>query len=422
MELVLLLPALVGHGFLWAAFFNHTHCTALPRWIVGPSTIAGLACTLLLPVAYAAWLVRGPFAFTAGAGWASAIWMGRFYLGACWVAGLVATIRWVRRLARRPPDVLQYERTRPCGSGWGARGGWGRAKLAPSEPCWGQPAADRQPPPASPSPTSDPPGPWRVHHWLGCFPSNQILKLQLVERGLTIPRLAPALDRLSIVHLSDLHFSGQVSKSYFEEVVRIANGLDPDLVAVTGDLVDRSRFIDWVPDTLGKLTSRYGAYFVLGNHDTWFDTPRLRQTLVDCGLVDLGSRWMETRVRGEPVVLAGNELPWIAPAADLKHAPPGSSDGGPLRIVLAHCPDQLAWARRNGVDLLLAGHTHGGQFRLPVVGPFLSASRLGAAYSSGTFHVPPTIMHVSRGVSARFPLRLGCPPEIVKLVLRTARS
>jgi predicted MPP superfamily phosphohydrolase len=388
MELVLLLLALIGHGYLWAAFFNHTHSTALPRWIISPSTAVGFACTLLIPVAFFLWFPRSELGVLGLDDAPPAVWLGRLYLGVSLAAGVVTTLRWAwRRLLRRPPDVLRYDRARPCG------------RLRP-------------PGPLSPGEGD--------HHFLLHLPGNEILQLEVAERAIEVPQLPEALDRLVIVHLSDLHFTGRVGKAYFEQVVRTSNKLEPDLVAITGDLTDFSQCIDWIPDTLGRLTSRYGAYFVLGNHDVWVDTDRLRRTLADSGLVDLGSRWTEARIRGEPVILAGNELPWILPAADLEHAPPRSADGGPLRIVLTHCPDQLSWARANDVDLLLAGHTHGGQIRIPLVGPLLSASRLGVAYSSGTFYRPPTIMHVTRGISGRHPVRFNCPPELVKLVLRTA--
>jgi hypothetical protein len=118
--------------------------------------------------------------------------------------------------------------------------------------------------------------------------------------------------------------------------------------------------------------------------------------------------------------LAGNELPWLVPAADMSNCPPRNGDG-PLRIVLAHSPDQLDWAQAQDADLLLAGHTHGGQIRLPLIGPILSPTREGVKYASGVFYAPPTIMHVTRGVSGLLPLRLKCPPEMVYLLLHAAR-
>ena len=80
-------------------------------------------------------------------------------------------------------------------------------------------------------------------------------------------------------------------------------------------------------------------------------------------------------------------------------------------------PDQISWAQAHHMDLLLAGHTHGGQICVPWIGPILTPSRWGVRYSWGIFHVPPTIMNVTRGVSGVYPLRVNCPPEVVKLVL-----
>jgi len=398
-DLVLLLPAVIGHGYLWAAYFNHTHSTALPRWIMDPLTAAGFACAVSIPVALGVGFVQGESSLVGFGPATLAMWLGRVYVVIAWIAGVVAAVRWGwLRLLRRPPDVLRYDRTRPALGGGlltsprrTVRGRETRAQRGESD-----------------------------HHFLVRLPGNGILRLEIAERAVEVARLPEALDRLTIVHLSDLHFTGRVGKAYFQEVVRQSNELEPDLVAITGDLADFAEYAAWVPDTLARLTSRYGAYFILGNHDVRSEPDRLRRTLTDSGLVDLGSRWTQIDIRGEPVILAGNELPWFLPAADLEHAPPRSPDGGPVRIALAHSPDQFRWARANDVDLLLAGHTHGGQIRIPLVGPLLSASRLGVAYSSGTFHVPPTIMHVSRGVSARLPVRFHCPPELVKLVLRTA--
>jgi predicted MPP superfamily phosphohydrolase len=258
------------------------------------------------------------------------------------------------------------------------------------------------------------------HGFLVRLPGNESLRLDLTELSIDVPRLPRDLDGLSVVHLSDFHFTGRVSKAYFEEVVRLSNALEPDLVAVTGDLVDRGPYIDWLPDTLGRLTARYGVYFVLGNHDRRVDIPRMLTVLADHGLVHLGSRWIEAAIRGRRVVLAGNELPWLGSAPDLSDCPPRPS--APLRLLLAHTPDQFAWARQWDADLLLAGHTHGGQIRLPWIGPIFAPSRAGVAYASGLFYDPPTIMEVTRGVSGELPLRWNCAPEIVRLVLHAKNA
>jgi predicted MPP superfamily phosphohydrolase len=91
----------------------------------------------------------------------------------------------------------------------------------------------------------------------------------------------------------------------------------------------------------------------------------------------------------------------------------------PFRLLLSHTPDCLNEARRQKVDLMLAGHNHGGQVVLPVIGPVYSPSLSGCRYSGGTFWAPPTLLQVSRGLSGRHPLRINCRPEITRLILRT---
>jgi predicted MPP superfamily phosphohydrolase len=86
--------------------------------------------------------------------------------------------------------------------------------------------------------------------------------------------------------------------------------------------------------------------------------------------------------------------------------------------LLAHSPDQFGWAQANEVDLMLAGHNHGGQVCLPLLGPIVAPSLHGVRYGSGTFRAGNTVMHVSRGTSSLTPLRWNCPPEIAVLTLR----
>jgi predicted MPP superfamily phosphohydrolase len=388
MGIFLLLLAVSGHAMLWVAAGNRIHATALPYWVTQSLSLLCVACLVSVPAGLAWWFLHTGALFFGGLHALAVPLPALLYLGVCWVAGVTGIGCWVRRgLWRRPPAVLRSHRTRLIELGSDST----RPALAES-----------------------------AHHLLVRLPGNEILKLDLTERAIEVPRLAPELDGLSIVHLSDFHFTGRVGKAYFQEVVHQSNQMQPDLVAITGDLVDRSPQIDWIPDTLGRLRARYGVYFVLGNHDLRVDTDRLRRVLQQSGLVDLGGRWVQIEIRGEPVVLAGNELPWLTPAADLSGAARRSSNG-PLRIILAHSPDQLDWAQAQDADLLLAGHTHGGQIRVPLIGPILSPSREGVKYASGVFYVPPTIMHVTRGVSGLLPVRLKCPPEMAYLVLHAAK-
>lgn len=385
MTLLLLLLALFGHAFAWIAMVNRVHGRAMPFWVSGSLSLLALLCFGLLPPACGWWLAaHGPALFDAAGRWRMP-WPWLPYLVLCWSLAPVGIVWWFRcRILRRTPGALRSNRRR-------------RVKL-PSGPS----AAGR---------------PDDKHHFLAHLPGNQILDLEITERTLELPALPLSLDGLTIVHVSDFHFTGRVGKSYFREVVAQCNRMRPDIVAITGDLMDRAECVDWIPETLGRLAAPYGVCFVLGNHDRRFDLRRLRRTLTDSGLVDLGGRWIEARVDGEPLILAGNELPWIPPAADMTGAPPPPSAGGPPRILLSHTPDQIHWAQTHDFDLMLAGHTHGGQFCLPLFGAVLTPSRRGVKYASGVFSAPPTLMHVTRGISAEFPVRINCPPELAKLTL-----
>jgi hypothetical protein len=210
---------------------------------------------------------------------------------------------------------------------------------------------------------------------------------------------------------------GRITRRYFERVVEETNSLDADIIAITGDIVERESCIAWIPETLGRLRAAGGVYFVLGNHDRHVDVGRLRAALADCGLIHLGADRRELTVRGLSVILGGNELPWFEPASNFDTCPPRNEFGLPLRILLAHSPDEFAWAQAHDIDLILAGHLHGGQIRLPLFGAIVSPSRYGVRYACGVFSAGNTVMHVSRGTGSLTPVRYLCPPEISLLAL-----
>jgi len=382
----LYLLAFFGHIFLWVGLINRVHSFGLRRWVVKSIGAAFFGCMGGIPVALAIWPIEQPMSIGSSGSMQPARLAVQAYLVGCCVVAVVTVVRLaLRRMAPSPSVVRSCSRQPWC---------------VPRD----QAAAVEQ----------------SARHFLSRLPGNEVLHLELSRWTLDVPRLHPALDGLSIAHLSDLHFNGWIGKPFFQEAVRLCNAMEPDLVAVTGDLVDVPECIDWIPDTLGRLTARHGVFFILGNHDIRIDADRLRRTLTDSGLIDLGGRWKAVNIRGQLVVLAGNELPWIAPAADLSNCPARQQDGSPLRIALAHTPDQFGWARARDIDLLLAGHTHGGQIRIPPFGPIFSPTFEGVRYVSGVFFREPTILHVTRGISSILPVRRNCPPELALLELRSS--
>lgn len=245
------------------------------------------------------------------------------------------------------------------------------------------------------------------------FPGNEVFKVDIVERTFCVPRLPEAWDGLTILHVSDLHLCGSPDKAYYQHVMDLCREPVPDIVAITGDIVDSDKHHRWVVPVLGRLRWKSAAFAILGNHDYWRDPNLVRRRLRKLGIRVLGNGWEQLDVRGQALVAVGNETPWFQPGPDLMNCP-----AAPFRLCLSHTPDTMPWARANGIDLMLAGHNHGGQIRLPVIGSIFVPSRYSRKYDCGIFHEPPTLLHVSRGLGGQQPLRYYCRPEVTRIVLR----
>lgn len=249
------------------------------------------------------------------------------------------------------------------------------------------------------------------------LPLNQLFDLSVEEIDLPVAGLPEAMDGYRIAHLSDLHLTGHVHPDFSAYAAQRATSWQPDLMALTGDIIDKQACIDWLPQIFSPCRARDGCYFVLGNHDTRIvDSRQTREAMDRAGWTDLGSRTLRKTLAGTSALLIGNEHPWFQrPALE-----PATDDT--IRILLSHSPDQLTWARKHSVHLMLAGHTHGGQGRLPLAGPLLSPSFHGSRYASGDFWKPPTTMHVTRGLSGTHLLRINCRPELSLIKLRVRRD
>jgi predicted MPP superfamily phosphohydrolase len=255
------------------------------------------------------------------------------------------------------------------------------------------------------------------HRHLARLPGNQVFQVEFSECTFALPRLPAAWDGLSILHLTDLHFCGTPDREFYAEVLNRCRDWEPDLVAVTGDIVDSDDHHRWIVPLLGRLRWRVAAFAILGNHDFWRDPALVRRRLRRIGMRVLANTWEQLDVRGEPLVVVGHEGPWFRPAPDLSACP-----ADPFRLCLSHTPDNIRWARRHGVDLMLSGHNHGGQIRLPVVGSIFVPSRYSRRYDYGTFDENPTLLYVSRGLAGLHPLRYNCRPEVTRIVLRRAEE
>jgi predicted MPP superfamily phosphohydrolase len=237
--------------------------------------------------------------------------------------------------------------------------------------------------------------------------------IRLEERPLAVTGLPQALDGLRVGLITDLHLSDMVPADDVARAVQLLGDARPDLVALGGDYVteaDVSRAAP-VAELLAPLAATpMGAFAVLGNHD---DDRVVPAALAAKGFTVLRDQRTRVHLRGEPVDLVGLRF-WTRRMPDLVKAMRGA---GPTTIMLAHDPRRLREAATLDVQLVLAGHTHGGQVVLPGAGAF-AARRFPVI--AGEAREGNCTLFVSRGVGTVFaPIRINCPPEVTVLVLRT---
>ncbi len=187
---------------------------------------------------------------------------------------------------------------------------------------------------------------------------------------------------MRIVQISDIHHGLFLPQEWLSEAVRQANRLNPDVIALTGDFITYSRR-NIVPAAvlMGRLRARYGVYAVLGNHDFRVDADAVTSALGRQRIEVLRNRHVSLWFGGESVYLAGVDD--YGYGADLRRAMRGVPREA-ASILLAHNPRLIGLASRNGVSLVLSGHTHGGQVNLPLLGTVYGRSPEFALRLAGT--------------------------------------
>lgn len=253
-------------------------------------------------------------------------------------------------------------------------------------------------------------------------------EIDIVQKTIVIPRLPEAFNGFRIVQVSDIHFREYTEPSFIKLVLHEVNSLKPDLVALTGDFVSyvpmaRHMSIPWAYEC-GELLKRIQCvqrYAVLGNHDCIVNEAAAADALTTHGIPVLRNESIPIEREGKRVWLAGvTDSLEGSPRSDFAKAFPrmARADGEPV-ILLAHEPDVAPVAAKHGYDLMLSGHTHGGQVRIPLL-PALQLPPLGEDYVEGHFQVGAMQLYVNRGIgTVGVPFRLNCPPEITVLTLTT---
>ena len=263
---------------------------------------------------------------------------------------------------------------------------------------------------------------------------------RLGEHCLPVRAGAP---RLTVLHVSDTHMQerDRLKAAWLRRLPELW-GPAPDLVVATGDLIEDRSGIDPLVDALAGLKPRLGKWYVLGSHDYFHssipgflkyftgkrdvaraapaDTPRLEAGLAATGWKALTNRSEFVETGEGRVRLSGVDDPYIH-RDDTRHL--GREPGDALAIGLMHAPEVVSEYALHGYDLVVAGHTHGGQVRVPFAGAVVTNSTLPCALAAGPTRVGASWLHVSPGLAqGKFvPLRFNCPPEVTLLTLEPSR-
>jgi predicted MPP superfamily phosphohydrolase len=259
------------------------------------------------------------------------------------------------------------------------------------------------------------------------------IMLRLTRIDAPIALLAPELEGYTIAVLSDLHYGGTIAPaSLVSRAVRLANRASPDLTVILGDYalshwrfpaISR-RLYSWalprMTNTLRSLRARDGVVAILGNHDYDYGAASVVEWLRSTGAHVLVNECIVVQ-RGSAQLGIGGVDDWthgrVDPSGGCASLPPWIP-----RVVLSHNPDgALEVAATARVDLMLAGHTHGGQIVLPFIGAPMTDCRVcNASSSRGWVAGSPVPLYVTTGVGVVVPLRINCPAEV--LLVRLVRA
>jgi predicted MPP superfamily phosphohydrolase len=248
-------------------------------------------------------------------------------------------------------------------------------------------------------------------------------RLRLTHIVAEWPDLPPALDGLRVAQISDTHVGPQTSRRFLARVVRLVSEARPDLIAVTGDLVD-----DYAGDVahyaaaLGALHAPLGVFVCPGNHDVYANWPAVRTRLAALPLTVLVNEARTVTHRGAPLVVVGTGDPAGGRGGSAGGAPDVPAaldgvDGDAVVLALAHNPALWPQLFARGVMLTLSGHTHWGQLAIPSRGWSLASPF--NTYAMGAYREGRALLYVHPGTNYwGIPFRLGARPEVAVVELR----
>lgn len=258
---------------------------------------------------------------------------------------------------------------------------------------------------------------------------NTTYDFQIHKSEIPLFNLPKALDGLKLVQLSDIHAGSFNSQKPMERVAFLVNTLNPDLILITGDFVNfEPDEIPFIYNSLKALKAKYGVYGCLGNHDHYMSLEKQSQLIAilqSAGINLLINSNIKIEIEKEQLQIAGmdNSSERIR-FGDLGKALDGLNNDEPI-ILLSH--DPINWDRevraQTKVDLMLSGHTHGGQIGIEIFGQTITPSRIVYKQYAGLYRYRDQYLYVNRGIgTVGPPVRVGIPPEISLHILRKASN
>jgi predicted MPP superfamily phosphohydrolase len=243
-----------------------------------------------------------------------------------------------------------------------------------------------------------------------------------------VPGLGPEFDGLRIVQLSDLHVGPHTSRRFLERVVETTRALEPDLIAVTGDLIDdRAEDVASYARSLGGLTAPLGVYMIPGNHDVYAGWDAVERALRDANLGTVLVNDVRLITRGDSTIaLLGTGDPAGGPRGSTRAAPDveralAQVSKGAVVIAFAHNPALWPSLAKRGVALTLSGHTHWGQLAIPRLGWSLASPFL--EHAMGAHQSDDSLLYISPGTGYwGIPFRLGASPEVTLVTLHRGQT
>ena len=243
----------------------------------------------------------------------------------------------------------------------------------------------------------------------------------IVREYLIVDKNLPeSFSGMKIVHISDIHYGQTTNKKELTKIVKQVNEYNPDIIVITGDLLDKDKVytgdeILELENTLKKLRARFGKYIIMGNHDNTQDM--YKQIVYNSNLIDLDDTYQTIYYGGmTPILIAGmstGENRHNQQQEKIADAIIASRELIiPFNILIMHEPDYIDKIEYENFQLILAGHSHGGQVRFPFLGP-IKRNLHAKKYNYGHYELGPTNIYVSSGVgTTNFKFRLFNRPSI----------